>query len=640
MELTHVVGKETPQDILLASARSDDLKLVVSSVQSNENRVFTAYSIEKIVSFLARRSFALIVVDSGLEQGVDHAVTALRSMEHGRDVPWMVLTDHDGESGAGDFYAMGAVDVLIRPVDPVAMKNKIAFYIERFQLKMRCDGQGEMGQPPRDEMPDRKMNRALAELAGGIAHQFNNSLNIITGHVELLKMDLPDNGFVHDFSGVVFDSVKKMTGLTDKLLAYARAGRNCHGKVELNGMLEEGLTEACYPRDRITIETAFDSGNILVDADESQLRMVFAAVFKNAVEAIRDAGRITVTTRYLPGGDRRGTRSGTGLINVVCLEIKDNGEGMSREVSERMFEPFFSTKFQGRGLDMAAAQGIVTSHGGWIDVQSSAGEGTTVSVYFPVSSYRPASVFSFAENCTDESAGVLVVDDDDSIRDLTVTMLKRLGYQAVSASTGWEAIEMAERLKDKLDLAIVDIEMPDMKGDELYPHLMDICPHLKVIVCSGYSVEGPGETMIRNGAQLFMQKPFSFGDLAVNMRKLIERRRDRRYRVMGGLAVFQSDIRQFQTSLIDISLRGAAVQAMEAGMAVSVFPEKMVIVSESGLVSVSDIPFQVLARGLCFNPLKTEIVIPDRMNLRFGFMTRDKQQEVEHFIAHCAVQGG
>ncbi len=638
MEETTALNKESPGDILLASVRSDDLRLVVSSLQFIENRVFTAYSIEKILSFLTRRPYALVIVDCEFEQGGMHAVSELRRLEHGRDVPVMFLMENEGAYQTGEFYEMGAVDVLVRPVDPVAMKNKIACLIERFHFKTRCHGRDGNVSYGHDEMTDRKMNRALSELAGGIAHQFNNTLNIITGHVELLKMDMPDNGCVRNFSTVVFDSVKKMTGLTDKLLAYAKAGRGSQGKVEFNGLLAEDLSALFYPRDRITVETYFDPGSIMVNADKAQLRMVFAALFKNAVEAIRDTGKITVTTRYLADGDRCGVQKESDFLNVVCLEVRDNGEGMSKDVTERIFEPFFSTKFQGRGLDLPAVQGIVTSHGGWIDVQSSAGQGTAVSVFFPVSSYRPASVFAAAESGADNDAWILVVDDDDSIRDLTVTMLKRLGYRAVSASTGWEAIEEAERLRGKLDLAMVDIEMPDMKGDELYPHLMKICPDLKVIVCSGYSVEGTGETMIRNGAQLFMQKPFSFGDLAVNMRKLIERRKETRYRVRDGHALFKGEEVQYKTGLIDISLRGAAIQAMENGR--SGFPGKMVIVSGAGQWSVSDIPFQVLDRGFYFNPLKKDLKTRDVMSLRFGAMSLDKQHEVERFIAHCTIQGG
>lgn len=627
-------GKKTNPDILLASVRSDDLKIIASSLEGHENRVFTAYSIEKIKDFLATKTFALVIVDGEFPgDGGLKTVSAIRGIESVKETPLVVIIEKEMDGDAAAFYATGAVDCLTRPLDPVMMKTKMAFYLERFKLKHQC----EFCELSQEDSAAVKMNRVVADLAGGIAHQFNNTLNIITGHVELLKMDIPDNGYIRSFSTVVFDSVKKMTALTDKLLAYARAGLNRPGKVELNGILSEGLSSFSYARDRITVASSFDTGNILVDADESQLRMVFSAMFKNAVEAIKDSGQVSVATRYLPGEESRDTSRGKGSGSIVCLEVRDNGEGMNKEVAERIFEPFFTTKFQGRGLDMAAAQGIVTSHGGWIDVQSCVGEGTTVSVFLPVASYRPASEFRLQENYIEETGTILVIDDDDSIRDLTVTMLKRLGYQAISASTAWEAIDVAERLKDKIDLAMVDIEMPDMKGDELYPHLIRICPDLKVIVCSGYSVDGPGEKMIKSGAQLFMQKPFSFGDLAMNMRILIERRKEKRYLVKDGHALIHACQKQLKTVLIDISRKGAAVEFLDDHVKPCDEWSQISIMSGNGAYGVSGIPFQFLPRGICFKNTNQNKLDYDRMNLRFGELPREKQREVEQFISHCAV---
>lgn len=615
-------------DILLASVRSDDLRIISSSLDEHEKRVFTAYSIEKIMGFLARKTFALIIVDSEFPgAGGLKTVSAIRDMDLAKNTPLMVIGEKEMQGDQSAYYDLGVVDVLIRPIEPAMMKNKVGFFIDRFKLKSQCESCGVN----QEEGAAMKMNRVVADLAGGIAHQFNNTLNIITGHVELLKMDIPDNSYVRSFSTVVFDSVKKMTVLTDKLLAYARAGLNSQGRVELNGILSEGLSSFSYAREKITVESSFDPGSILVNADESQLRMVFAALFKNAVEAIKDSGRISIVTRYLAGEEHQ--TSG----NLVCLEVRDTGEGMTQEVAERIFEPFFTTKFQGRGLDMAAVQGVVTSHGGWIDVQSSAGEGTTVSVFLPVASYRPASEFHLRENHLAETGTILVIDDDDSIRELTVIMLKRLGYQAISASTGREAMDVAERLKDKIDLAMVDIEMPDMKGDELYPHLIRICPDLKVIVCSGYSVDGPGENMIKSGAQLFMQKPFSFSDLAMNMRKLIERRREKRYQVRDGHALIHLHQKELKTALIDISRKGAAVEFLSERVSPVDGWSKIAIVSGNGVCGVSDIPFQFLPRGFCLKNLHNNPFDHERMNLRFGTLPLEKQREVEQFIAHCAV---
>jgi signal transduction histidine kinase len=384
-------------DVLLASPRSDDYRAVSSAVEEMGGRVFTGYSIETVLRFAENQDFAIALIDKEFpEIGAFQALLALRNSETAKNLPVLVIADADPENRKemSAFYAMGAMDYLDRPLDPFLVKNKIHVFIELFRMKKKI---GDDRHPSPDGNSE-NMNRVVAELAGGIAHQFNNTLNIITGHVELLRMDMADSQPVASFSNVIFDSVRKMTALTDKLLAYARTGNNQTGRLELNELISAGLNGSCYDRERISVASDLDPGNILIDADGAQIRMVFSALFRNAVEAIRDSGKIMVRTRYIPGGERRGHVTGPGYGNVVCIEVRDTGEGMTREVSERIFEPFFTTKFQGRGLDMAAAQGIVTSHGGWIDVKSYPGEGTTVSVFLPVSSYRKIQEFAVPDN--------------------------------------------------------------------------------------------------------------------------------------------------------------------------------------------------------------------------------------------------
>ena len=636
------MGKKTAHStVLLLSTRADDLTMVSSALESPADRVLTAGSHDELVALLDEEDFAVLIVAMDFPDGGGlKTAEKIKAMEKAEDVPLLFIGDK--ETGPGNVEkacALGAVGYLIRPVNSTMLKNRIAFFNAYHHLKKeayqrlvnskdreRCMGESSM-----------QVNRAVADLAGGVAHQFNNILNVITGHVELLKMDMPENSCVESFSAVIFDSVKKMTTLTDKLLAYARAGQNRPGTVEINSILKESLAQLAYTPDRIRVETCFDPGNILVDADEPQLGMVFSALMKNAVEAIKDKGRISVRSRYISEKGSQGLHSGTLSGNIVCIEVTDNGEGMSQETSSRIFEPFFSTKFQGRGLDMAAAQGIVAGHGGFIDVKSRQGAGTTVSVFLPVSSYRMTSGHGLPENDMADAAMVLVIDDDDSIRGLTITMLNRLGYRALSAATGREAIEIVNRLKHKIDVAMLDIEMPDLKGDEIFPHLIRACPDLKVIVCSGYSVEGAGETMIKNGARLFLQKPFSFADLAMNMRQLIERRRFKRYPVRDSHVIIPSFPSFFKTDLIDISRRGAAIHAGDDSVEPLNEWKALSIVSENGDVCIADIPFQFIPRGFILNGTSPEKSSNGRRNLKFGALSPEKVRQVDSFISNFTL---
>jgi DNA-binding response OmpR family regulator len=230
-----------------------------------------------------------------------------------------------------------------------------------------------------------------------------------------------------------------------------------------------------------------------------------------------------------------------------------------------------------------------------------------------------------------------VIDDDDSIRDIAVTMLKRLGYKTMAASNGATALEMATRFRDRLDLAMLDIELPDMNGDELYHHLMKTCPDLKVIVCSGYSVEGHGEEVMKSGAQIFMQKPFSFSELAANMRKLIERRKNRRFTVNEGKALFEVPPLHHITELFDISLKGAALrQPDEFNVTVEGWNNLSIFSSHNG-IEVTDIPFRFLSENPGLPENRPSLMKTGRLHLKFGDMPLEKCRQIEEFIERCAV---
>ncbi|MBU1170736.1 MAG: response regulator [Proteobacteria bacterium] len=528
-------------------------------------------------------------------------------------------------------YAKGAVDYLVKPVHPIMLKNKVRFFVEMYRQKT-CEGHLSQGTPDFCH----QVSPAISDLAGGIAHQFNNILNIITGHVELLKMDLPDNRYVKEFSTVIFDSVQKMTTLTDKLLAYARTGHHNFDQVEFNGVLSQVLSLLLRDEKRINLETFLDPGNIQVDADEAQLQMVFTALLKNALEAIPGKGHITVRTRYVPGGEESVLPRGLTLKNMVCLEVADDGQGMSPEIYARMFEPFFSTKFQGRGLDLAAVQGIVHNHNGYIDVDSNSGEGTRVRVFLPIQSYKKSATFHLPEVMGQATGTVLVIDDDESIRSLTVTMLKRLGYQAMTAATGQEAIAMVSCHETPVDLALLDIEMPDMKGTEIYPFLMAACPALKVVVCSGYSLDGPADDLIKKGAQFFLQKPFSFGDLAQILQRFIERRRYKRFGVNDGLIVFPHGKDLLEKNLIDISRGGASILEPGSPDTHDIWKE-MTIVADKGLFQIPGIPFQFIPPNPYTYSVPKGQGQQGQRNLRFGELSPHLSQKIDYFISNYTL---
>lgn len=222
---------------------------------------------------------------------------------------------------------------------------------------------------------------AIATLAGGIAHQFNNALVAIVGSIDLLQMDLSGNPEVEKYASTMMTAVKRMTRLTDQLLAYARGGKYQPNRVSLNEIVERWFPEiARGVKADVTLEKQLDSTYSDVMADPAQMKMVLSALVENAKEAMEGPGRIRISTREeFLGSDSGAPQAG----RWVSMEVTDTGMGMDETVKGRMFEPFFTTKLVGRGLSMAAVYGIVKSHDGWIKVASEPGIGTTVRVLLP-----------------------------------------------------------------------------------------------------------------------------------------------------------------------------------------------------------------------------------------------------------------
>jgi len=226
---------------------------------------------------------------------------------------------------------------------------------------------------------------AIATLAGGIAHEFNNALCAVIPNIDLLKAKLPDNEEINKHTQPIHSSAQRMAHLTSQLLAYARGGKYRPKEISLNTLVQDTLPFMKHLiQSEIVVETDLAEDSCCVEADLTQMQMVLLAVMVNAAEAIDDAGYIRLSTgRQEIDGDFAGKHPDLKPGPYVSLTIEDNGSGMNEETRRRIFEPFFTTKFQGRGLGMAAAYGIVKNHDGLVVVDSELGKGTVVHIYLP-----------------------------------------------------------------------------------------------------------------------------------------------------------------------------------------------------------------------------------------------------------------
>jgi signal transduction histidine kinase/ActR/RegA family two-component response regulator len=356
--------------------------------------------------------------------------------------------------------------------------------------------------------------QAIATLAGGIAHQFNNALASISLSIDLIRMDLPEDDPLLSHIKKMRSSTERMAHLTSQLLAYAEGGRYQTRLISMHEFVRNALPAITPDLDSsVHLDTNLPPDTLFVKADVTQLQMVLSALIHNAAEAMDRGGWIRVSTRNEVMGVKTVLGQDLAPGAYVCLAVEDNGQGMDEGTRKRIFEPFFTTKFHGRGLGLPAVYGIIKGHGGCVAVDSEPGKGTTVKIYLPAvepSEKKP----EIREHEPLKGAGtILIVEDDVSIMNVSRKLLERIGYRVLTAKTGREALRVSGQFKEKIDLAILDVVLPDMAGKEIYQHLLKGRPELKVLVCSGYSIDGPAQDILKAGAQGFIQKPFTLREL-------------------------------------------------------------------------------------------------------------------------------
>ncbi len=375
------------------------------------------------------------------------------------------------------------------------------------------------------QLQQAKKMDAISTLAGGIAHQFNNILSGITGNTELLQMKYEGDKKIKEFSERLFGLTHRMTRLTSQLLAYARGGKYQERQISVSELVEETFPLIRHSMNRsVKVAMNLEKDIPVIKADATQLQMVFSAVMSNASEAIEESGSIQVALQKKDVDDKYAMQHpGLKVGQYVLLTVEDDGKGLDSETKERIFEPFYSTKLQGRGLGMAASYGIIINHGGWIEIDSEPGKGAVVSIYLPVSADTEDVLLRGEKEIAEISKGkgtVLIIDDEKDVLDTSRLALEYLGYKVLTANTGMEAISIVEAAGEDIDLAILDIGLPDIMGDKVCQRIQELRPNIKVVVSTGYMVEDISDDM-KIKAQGFIQKPFSISKMAMKLKEVL-----------------------------------------------------------------------------------------------------------------------
>jgi PAS domain S-box-containing protein len=369
---------------------------------------------------------------------------------------------------------------------------------------------------------------SVGRLAGGVAHDFNNMLGVIIGHVDLALSQIDPS--IPYFSNLkeIQKAAMKSADLTRQLLAFARKQTITPKVLDLNetveGMLK--MLRRLIGED-INLTWMPGAGLWMIMMDPSQIDQILANLCVNARDAIAGVGIVTIETHSV-NFDEAFVNNHPGYISgeFVLLSVSDNGCGIDNETMDKLFEPFFTTKEQGKGtgLGLATVYGIVKQNNGFIDVNSEPGKGTNFKIYLP--RYLGEKILVNEDNMLVKYSGgdetILLVEDELAILSMTKHMLKKLGYQVLVASTPDEAINIARDYSGKINLVITDIIMPGMNGCDLANVLVSIYPEMKTLFMSGYSGMSITKKGIMDEGMNFVQKPFSMHILAVKIRETLD----------------------------------------------------------------------------------------------------------------------
>jgi signal transduction histidine kinase/ActR/RegA family two-component response regulator len=366
----------------------------------------------------------------------------------------------------------------------------------------------------------------LGTLAGGIAHDFNNILAIILGYTNRLET-LDSKAETSRSVKIIKEAVERGAALVQQLLTSARQTEARFSALDLNALVSEleKMLQATFPK-MINFELRLRPDLPLITADRSQIHQVLLNLCVNARDAMKDGGILTLETSMTPGTALVESFTGAGAQNYACIRVRDTGIGMTKQIKSHIFEPFFTTKerSKGTGLGLSVVYGVVNNHRGFIQVESEPGAGTTFTVYLPV------------EHSTEEQGGgsaakvpgkqnapqtILLVEDEEMLRELGVAILESEGYRVIAAKDGMEAVELFEVHRDDIGLVVCDLGLPRLGGREAFLKMKESRPGVRAIVASGYLEPMIRSEMLKAGVLDTIQKPYDFNDLLTKIRSAI-----------------------------------------------------------------------------------------------------------------------
>jgi len=465
---------------------------------------------EKILGHKTDQVIGKSFADFAQEADVPQCVRLFTKVKEGGDTTRDTSCNLIPKTGAPRLFSMSAAPNLDARGNVIGVVGVFKDITEQRQLE------GELAQA-------QKM-KAIGTLAGGIAHDFNNLLMGIQGRASLMFLDTDSDHSHYEHLKGIEDIVESGAGLTKQLLGFARGGKYEVKPTSLNDSIDKTATMFGRTKKEITLHTSYQKDIWPSEVDRGQIEQVLLNLYVNAWHAMDGGGDLYLQTKNVTLEKKDVTPLGVVPGNYVKISVTDTGVGIDEETQRRIFEPFFTTKEMGRGtgLGLASAYGIIQNHGGVIDVDSKEGKGTTFNVYLPASAKKIPKEEDGPTTLLRGTESVLLVDDEDMIIDVGQEILEEMGYKVFLARSGKEAIETYEKNKHEIDMVILDMIMPDMGGGEAYDRMKEVDPNVKVLLSSGYSIEGQASDILARGCNGFIQKPFSVKQLSHTIRQVLD----------------------------------------------------------------------------------------------------------------------
>jgi two-component system, cell cycle sensor histidine kinase and response regulator CckA len=501
-----------PLRVLLVEDSPTDMKLVQHELQ-RMGRSIELVRVEEAAQMRAQLSDAhwdVVLSDWALPHF--DALSALEILKaSSRDIPFIIVSGTIGEEAAVDAMRLGAKDYIL--------KDKLGRLLPAIERELKdCamrDAHRRTTQALRESeerLRHSQKMEAVGTLAGGIAHDFNNVLSVIMSYCELLLTDLAKDDPKRDDVREMWRAGERAAELTRQLLMFSRRQILAPTVVELDDVVfnvEKMLRRLIG--ERVELALVRHTPAIRVRVDRNSIEQVIVNLAVNARDAMPHGGKLTIETSSETLDDELARARGVIAGAHAILRVTDTGVGMDKATQARAFEPFFTTKHGGTGLGLASVFGIVTQSNGAIAVESTVGVGTTFTVRLPLV-LDPLDVIhppTLVPSTRDVSETILVVEDEEQVRNVTCTMLRKRGYRVLEASNPHEAIAVSTNHVGDIDLLLTDVVMPQMNGPELARTLVAARPSMKLLCMSGYTENSATRETISKAEMAYLQKPFT-----------------------------------------------------------------------------------------------------------------------------------